>query len=150
MQIRPRTIAIVGAPLAAWALFGCLTLSGMAPDYAGAIAFAWAFFWILIARIASGRGGVPGSMRRGAIVASLFCPLPVYLLSLAADGLAVLPSQVGLPMFATLFGTAPLLLWLLSLRPRRKGRNSGPLMVMQWHEYDPHAPAGSIPPRKVG
>jgi hypothetical protein len=147
MQLRPLYISIIGAPVAAWALYGCLVLGAVQPDVAGIAAIAWGSCWIVIARLGSGRGGVSASMRGGAILTSLFLPLPVYVLTLSAEWLGFLPVSVGLPMFAMLCSAAPLLFWSMALRPRRRRRNSQPMMVMQFNHFEPRASAGSIPPR---
>lgn len=86
-------------------------------------------------------------MRGGAIITSLFLPVPTYLLTIAAQWLAFLPASVGLPMFGILCSSAPLFFWSLTLKSQRRRRNSGPMLVMDWHHYDSNAPAGSIPPR---
>ncbi len=147
MPIRPRALAVIGAPLAGWALFGCLTLAEVGTESAGALAVLWSVFWVAAGWLGTRRGGLTASLRGGAIVTSLLLPVPTYLLTLGAAWLALVPSAVGLPMFAILCSSAPLFFWSLTVKSKRRQRNSGPMMVMDWHHYDSQAPAGSIPPR---
>lgn len=147
MHMQPVSIAIIGAPVGAWALYGCLSLAGVSNEAAVTAGTAWAVFWMAMARFGTHRGGVAGSMLGGAIVTSLFAPLPIYLLTIASAWLSFVPVGVGLPMFTTLCSAAPLLFWIMALKPRRRRQPTAPLMVMQFTQYNPRQPAASLPPR---
>src|SRR5262249_51765919 len=147
MRFHHRSLTIIASPIAAWALFACLTLIGVGSDVSGIGAVVWGVLWIGVAWVRVRSGGLSGSLRGGAIGATLLVPVPVFLLTELVDILASIPASVAVPMFSVLCSAAPLLLWTLTLRQKQGRRRSEPMLVIPWHQYDPHAPAGAIPPR---
>jgi hypothetical protein len=133
--------------MAAWAFFGCLALADVSSANATALAVVWAALWIALGWVGTQRSGVTASMRAGAILTSMFLPIPVYLLTVASAWLTLIPSSAGLPMFALLCSSAPMFFWSLTLKNRRRRRHSGPMLVMSWHHYQSKAPESAIPPR---
>lgn len=125
-HMRSNISAVLGSPIASWALFGCLTLAGLSWQTAGALALAWGAFWIGLsqldglARWISRRTRAPRrSVRRrvrDAILATLFLPLPVYVLALVIDWFALAPNSVTVTMLAMLVVPVPLVFWWAALR----------------------------------
>ncbi|HEX9484441.1 MAG TPA: hypothetical protein VF929_07660 [Gemmatimonadaceae bacterium] len=152
ISMRSNAAAILGAPIASWALYSCLSLVPISADVAGVLAVAWGVFWLGLAQFSAVRSVRHGMRptRAAAIFTSLFLPVPVYALTIASDMLEFVPVSVALPMFATLCASAPLLLWIMSFRPRGRRRASMPVVAVEWKQYTPSAPKGVIPPRSGG
>lgn len=163
--MRSKTAAILGAPIACWALYGCLLLADVDADVAGASAIVWGVFWLALLQfgrsLAFGRSH--GVVREGpvvrrpggralrthfghAVLASLFLPIPIYALSLLFDAVHVMPFSVTLPLFAMLGTSAPATFWWTVFRPEPK-RDDRILVLGGWHPVERTAPAGVIPPR---
>ncbi len=125
--MRSSTSIILGGPIAAWALYGCLTLAGLSWHAAGTIALAWGALWIglsqlhgLARRISRETRASRRAIRRrlmNAILATLFVPLPVYMLALVLQWFALAPAAVTVIMLATLVVPVPFILWWAVLKP---------------------------------
>lgn len=159
VTMRTATIAILGSPFACWAMYGCLTLLGIGAMPAAVAAIVWGVLWLaivhlgrnasLLRRRRSMRGrGVPGGrgVWTGAVLSSLFLPLPLYLLTALADRTQLAPVAVALPVLALLALPAPTALWWMTLWPVAQ-RDEEVLRPIGWRRYTPHASSASIPPR---
>ena len=158
--MRSKTAIILGAPLACWGLFGCLVLLGQNADVAGAISVIWGALWLALVHFrrtphwtaSDRRQGTRRSGRtvwNGAVLASLFLPLPVYFLALCFEYIGLAQVTLTIPMFAVLGLPAPAALWWMALWPVTD-RDEVTLVPMGWRHYTPAAPAGVIPPRNSG
>ena len=152
-----KSAVILGAPLACWGLFGCLTLLGQSADAAGLGALVWGVVWLAVAHI----GRKPRALSRdrkyarrrgarsvwnGAVLTSVFLPLPVYLAALLLEYMGLAQVSVTVPLFAVLCVPAPLALWWMAIWPAVAPVEET-LAPLGWREYRPQVPAGIIPPR---
>lgn len=158
--MRSKTSIILGAPLACWGLFGCLTLLGQNPDVSGIIAVMWGVLWLALVHFrrsphwtARDRTAAPRRSGRtvwnAAVLTSLFLPLPVYFLALLFQYIGLAQVTLTIPLFAVLALPAPASLWWMALRPVTD-RDEVVLVPVGWRHYTPEAPAGVIPPRNSG
>jgi hypothetical protein len=157
--MRTATIAILGAPFAGWALYGCLAILGFAGTPSVVVAILWGVIWLAIAHLGrnsrlfrrrrpvNGRG-TPGGrgVWTGAVLGSFFLPIPVCLLTLLIDQFHIAPASVVLPLFAMLALPVPTALWWMMLWPAHD-RDEEVMRPLGWRRYTPHAPSGVIPPR---
>jgi hypothetical protein len=159
--MRTVTLAILGAPFAAWALHGCLALLGLGELPAIAAAVVWGAAWLTVAHLGPNtrllrrrRGdtsrGAPGGrgVWTGAVLTSLFLPLPVYGLGVALEWLDVAPASLTLPLLLMLALPAPGAMWGMLLWPGTSDREGEIIKPLGWRRYTPHAPSGVIPPRQ--
>lgn len=152
------TIAILGSPFACWAMYGCLEMLGLTGLPAVVAAIAWGVVWLAVAHLGrdsvlvrrrrSMRGrGVPGGrgVWSGAVLGSLFLPLPAYVITLLLEQLELVPVAVALPVLAILSLPAPTALWWMTLWPA--AMEDEMLRPIGWRRLTPHAPSSAIPPR---
>lgn len=140
--MRSSTSIILGGPIASWALYGCLTLAGLSWHAAGAIALAWGALWIGLSqlhgvarRISRETRASRRAIRRrlmNAILATLFVPLPVYILALVLQWFALAPAAVMVTMMATLLVPVPFMFWWAAFKPAEpRDENMMPVLVYQ-------------------
>ena len=159
LTMRTSTLAIIAAPLACWAVLGGAAQMGMDERVAVAAAVLWGALWLTIAhagrglysasrRSSRGRGGdgTTRSIWRATVLSSMLAPIPVYLLSVLFDRLAIAPASVTLPMFAMLALPVPASLWWTVLCPAAD-LDEESIAPIGWHRYTPCAPLAVIPPR---
>src|SRR5260221_4836785 len=85
-SMRSNAAAILGAPIASWALYSCLSLVPISADVAGVLAVAWGGFWVGVAQFSAARS-VRHRMRptrAAAIFTSRLLPGTVYALTIAS------------------------------------------------------------------
>jgi hypothetical protein len=159
--MRTVTIAILGAPFAAWALHGCLLFLGVTEASAVAAAVVWGVLWLSVAhlgrssklfrrrRSAEARGAPGGrGVWTGAVLSSFFLPVPIYGLAIGFEWLNVASASLTVPAFTLLALPLPSALWWMLLWPRVADRDGEIIHPLGWRRYTPHAPSGVIPPRK--
>ena len=164
-NMRSKALAILSAPIACWALYGCLVLADVDGDVAGVAAVLWGVFWLVLLQFGreADYGNSRGIVRDGpiahrprgrsvranfthAILASLCLPIPVYLLAVVLDAAGLMPATVSLPLFAIMGASAPLSVWWMVIRPEPK-RDKHIIVLGAWHAVESAAPTGVIPPR---
>ena len=159
--MRTVPLAIRGAPFAAWALYGCLTILGVAAPVAGVLAALWGVLWLVIVHLGPGsklfrrRGsagtrGTPGGRGAwsGAVLCSFFLPIPIYVASVGLEWLQFGSATLAVPLLAMLALPLPAALWWMVLRPNSTDRDGEIIHPLGWRRFTPHAPSGVIPPRK--
>ena len=156
--MRTIPLAILGAPFAAWALYGCLAILGATTPAAVMLAALWAALWLAIAHL----GPSPRLFRRrrgagtrggrgawsGAVLCSFFLPIPIYAASLFLEWLRVAAASFALPLLAMLALPLPVALWWMLLWPSSTDREGEIIHPLGWRRFTPHAPHGVIPPNK--
>ena len=158
--MRSKTAIILGTPIACWGLFGCLMLLGQNADVAGVAAGMWGALWLALVHFrkpphwtardrgrTNRRGG--RTVWNGAVLASLFLPLPVYFLALFFERIGIAQVALTIPLFAVLGLPAPATLWWMALVPSAE-RDEVMLVPLGWRPFTPHAPSSAIPPRTPG
>ena len=159
--MRTIPLAILGAPFAAWALYGCLAILGAEAPVAVVLAALWGLLWLAIAHLGptarlfrrrrgAGSRGTPGGRGAwsGAVLCSLFLPIPVYAASVTLEWLRVAPAGFALPLLAMLALPLPAALWWMVLWPSSTDREGEIIHPLGWRRFTPHAPSVVIPPRK--
>lgn len=159
--MRTVTIAILGAPFAAWGLHGCLLLFGLPELPAIVAAILWGIAWLVVAHLGPNAGllrrrrggasrGAPGGrgVWTGAVLGSLFLPLLVYALAVTLEWLDVASASLTLPLLLMLALPMPGAMWWMLLWPGTTDREGEIIKPLGWRRYTPHAPSGAIPPRR--
>lgn len=159
--MRTVPLAILGAPFAAWALYGCLAILGVAAPAAVVLAALWGVLWLAIVHLGpawkllrrrrgAGMRGAPGGRGAwsGAVLCSLFLPIPVYVASVGLEWLEFAPAALTLPLLAMLAIPLPAALWWMLLWPSSTDREGEIIHPLGWRRFTPHAPSGVIPPPK--
>lgn len=158
--MRTIPLAILGAPFAALALYGCLAIIGVAAPVAVVLAVLWSVLWLAVAHLGpapkpsrrrrTGRRGTSGSrgVWSAAVLCSFFLPIPIYATSMAAEWLKVGSAALALPLLALLALPLPAALWWMVLWPSSTDREGEIIHPLGWRRFTPHAPSGVIPPRK--
>ena len=150
-------IAILGAPFAAWAMYGCLAILGVTAPVSATLAALWSVAWLAIAhrapasklfrrRRAGARGG--RGAWSGALLCSFFLPVPVYALAVLLEWLQLASATVTLPVLTMLALPLPAALWWMLLWPSSTDVEGEIIHPLGWRRYTPHAPSGVIPPTK--
>lgn len=156
--MRTITIAILGAPFAAWALHGCLILLG-APEGAALIAgAAWGTFWLVAAHLGpnarflrrrrgDGSRGIPGGrgVWTGAVLGSLLLPIPVVAIAVLLEWLDLAAPPLTLPLLAILALPVPGAMWWMLLFPGPAHREGDIVRPPGWRRFTPHVPSRVIP-----
>jgi hypothetical protein len=159
--MRTIPLAILGAPFAAWALYGCLVIVGVPAAIAVAVAIAWALVWLSVVHLGPsaklfrrrrgpetrGARGGRGAWS-GAVLCTFFLPIPVCALSIGLQWLDVASASLTLPLLAMLAVPLPSALWWMLLFPGSTDREGEIIHPLGWRRFTPHAPSGVIPPRK--
>ncbi|MEP6617816.1 MAG: hypothetical protein ABJE47_00820 [bacterium] len=141
-------------------MFGCLVLLGQNADASGIISVIWGVLWLALVHFRrpphwTARDRRPSNRRsgrtvwNGAVLASLFLPLPVYLLALFFESIGLAQVTLTIPLFAVLALPAPAALWWMALWPVT-ARDEIVLVPSGWRHFTPQAPVGVIPPRNSG
>ena len=159
--MRTIPLAIIGAPLAAWALHACLLVLGMPATGAVVLAIAWGAGWLTIVHLGPGarlfrrrRGGAmraaPGGRGAwaGAVLGSFFLPIPVYAVSFALEWARVASAALTLPLVAMLAVPFPAALWWMLLFQEPDDRDGEIIHPLGWRRFTPHVPTRLVPPRK--
>lgn len=159
--MRTIPLAILGAPFAAGALYGCLAILGVTTPVAVLLATAWGVLWLTIAHLGpnarllrrrrvAGSRGIPGGRGAwsGAVLCSFFLPVPVCVASLALEWLQFASAAFALPLLAMLALPLPAALWWMVLRPGSTDREGEIIHPLGWRRFTPHAPSGVIPPNR--
>ena len=161
--MRTFPLAILGAPFASWALYGCLAGLGAPSTVAVVLAALWGAFWLAVVhlgptsklfrkRLGSGARGTPGGRGTwsGAVLCSLFVPIPIYALATLLEWADVAAAPLTLPLLAMLAVPFPGALWWMLLWPSSTDREGEIIHPLGWRRYTPHAPSAVVPPRKGG
>ena len=152
--------AILGAPIACWALYGCLMMAEVNADIAGALAVIWGVPWLALAHFGhaprwvtrtrrSGRryGSRTGRAHwNGAVLASLFIPVPIYFVTVIFEWTNLMPISAALPMVAILASAAPAAFWWIALTPPPPHEEGVVLPIARVRNV-PDARRSVIPPR---
>lgn len=159
--MRTIPLAILGAPFAAWTLYGCLAVLGVPAPLAVAITALWCTLWLAVVhlgpgfklfprRLRSGGRGIPGGRGgwSGAALCSFFLPIPVWGASALLEWIDVAPAALTLPLLSMLAVPLPAALWWMLLWPSSTDRDGEIIHPLGWRRFTPHAPSGVIPPRK--
>jgi hypothetical protein len=159
--MRTIPIAILGAPFAAWAFYGCLAILGVAAPVGVMLAALWAVLWLAISHLGptarmfrrrrgAASRGTPGGRGAwsGAVLCSFFLPIPIYTASLFLEWLRVASASLALPLLAMLALPLPAALWWMVLWPSSTDREGEIIHPLGWRRFTPHAPSGVIPPNK--
>jgi hypothetical protein len=158
--MRTIPLAVLGAPFAALALYGCLSILGVAGPMAVALAALWSVLWLVVAHLGpasklfrrrrSARHGSSGGrgVWSAAVLCSFFLPIPVYATSMVAEWLRAGSAPLALPLVAILALPLPAALWWMLLWPSSTDREGEIIHPLGWRRFTPHAPSGVIPPRK--
>lgn len=157
--MRTATIAILGAPFASWALYGCLVLLGMAGTPAVVLAIVWGALWLAIVHLGrdsrllrrrrpANSRGMPGGrgVWTGAVLGTFFLPIPICMLSILFEQLNIASATMTLPLFAMLALPIPSALWWMILWPTAEQEDEA-MRPIGWRRYTPHASSAVIPPR---
>lgn len=157
--MRTVPLAILGAPFAAWALYGCLAILGVPATAAVALAVLWGTLWLAIVHLGPNAKffrrrrasrGVPGGRGAwaGAVLGSFFLPIPVFALSFALEWLDVASAALTLPLVAMLVVPLPAALWWMLLWPATDDPDGEIIHPLGWRRFTPHVPTRLVPPRK--
>jgi hypothetical protein len=159
--MRTIPLAILGAPFAAWALYGCLVVVGTPAAAAVVLAVLWAVVWLTIvhlgpsAKLFRRRRGTETRGTRGgrgawsgAVLCSFFLPVPVYLSSFALEWLQIASAALTMPLIAMLAIPLPAALWWMLLWPSSPDVDGEIIHPLGWRRYTPHVPTRLVPPRK--
>jgi hypothetical protein len=155
--MRTISLAILGAPFAAWAMYGCLAILGIPGPAAATIAVLWSVLWLAVAhrgpaskwlrrRRAGARGG--HGAWSGALLCSYFLPVPVYASSALLEWIQLASAGVTLPVIAMLALPLPAALWWMLLWPSSTDVEGEIIHPLGWRRFTPHAPSGVIPPSR--
>jgi hypothetical protein len=160
--MRTIPLAILGAPFASWALTGCLAALGVPSVAAVGLAALWGALWLVVVhlgpasklfrrRLGSGARGTPGGRGgwSGAVLCSLYLPIPVYALAVLLEWADVASASLTLPVLAILAAPLPAALWWMLLWPSSTDREGEIIHPLGWRRYTPHVPNAVIPPRKT-
>ena len=154
--MRTITLAIVGAPFAAWALHGCLVILGLGGMLAFGASAAWGVAWLAIAHVgpnakifrrrASGSRGIPGGrgVWTGAVLGSSFLPLPVYAVSVGLEWLRIADASLTLPLIGMLALPVPGALWGMLLWPSPADQDGEMVRPPGWRKFTPHVSSRAI------
>jgi hypothetical protein len=157
--MRTATLAILGAPFACWALYGCLAVLGVDGTPALVVSIVWGVAWLAVAhlgrrswlarrrRTEHGRG-MPGGrgVWTGAVLSTFFMPIPIVLLSVLVEWLHIASASMILPLFTMLAMPVPSALWWIALWPTTEEAQET-LRPIGWRQRTPHASSVVIPPR---
>lgn len=158
--MRTIPLAILGAPFAAWALYGCLVVVGVPTGAAVTLGALWAALWLAIAHLGPGarlfrrrRGtarGAPGGRGAwaGAVLGSFFLPIPVVAVSLGLEWLRVAPAALTLPLVAMLAVPVPAAFWWMLLWPASTDVEGEIIHPLGWRRFTPHLPSRAIQKEK--
>ena len=160
--MRTVPLAILGAPFAAWALYGCLAILDVPATFAVVLAALWGALWLAIVHVgpnaklfrrrrASPARGAPGGRGAwaGAVLGSFFLPIPVFALSFALDWLDVASAALTLPLVAMLAVPLPAALWWMLLWPPSDDRDGEIIHPLGWRRFTPHVPTRLVPSKKA-
>jgi hypothetical protein len=151
--MRTITLAILGAPFAAWAMYGCIAILGLPAPAGVVLAALWGALWLAVAHLGPtsklfrrrrGTRGGRGAWS-GAVLCSFFLPVPLYALSILVEWIDVAPASLTLPLLAMLAVPLPASLWWMLLWPSSTDVEGEIIHPLGWRRYTPHAPSGVIP-----
>jgi len=160
--MRTVPLAILGAPFAAWALYGCLVVLGVPATAAVVLAILWGVLWLAVVhlgpnvkpfrrrRTASPARGAPGGRGAwaGAVLGSFFLPIPIFAISVVLEWLEVASAALTLPLVAMLAVPLPAALWWMLLWPASDDADGEIIHPLGWRRFTPHVPTRLVPPRK--
>ena len=159
--MRTVPLAILGAPFAAWALYGCLAILGLPAIAAVVLAVLWGALWLAIVHLgpsarlfrhrrAARARGIPGGRGAwaGAVLRSFFLPIPVLAISAALEWLQVASAALTLPLIAMLAVPLPAALWWMLLSPSSTDRDDEIIHPLGWRRFTPHVPTRLVAPKK--
>ena len=155
--MRTIPLAILGAPFAAWAMYGCLAVLGIPGPFAAMLAALWSVAWLAVAHLGptsklfrrrrTGTRGGRGTWS-GAVLCSYFLPIPVYALAVLLEWIQLASAALTLPVLAILALPLPAALWWMLLSPSSTDVEGEIIHPLGWRRYTPHASSGVIPPTK--